>query len=143
MLDGDSGDGRINPIKFYQFLGQVDIEQKLGAVAETVPKTEEMDQANRTQMLLGAQMLTAISSDRKAFGKVMLGLESVFKAMDKDGNGQIDMVEFWEGIQRFDLGITPIQWADLLGAFDDDVSNGIDYAEFEGFLLKAKVMMDR
>lgn len=49
----------------------------------------------------------------------------ITQAMDTDGNGQIDMVEFWDGIKRFDLGITPIQWADLLRAFDDDISNGI------------------
>jgi hypothetical protein len=42
-----------------------------------------------------------------------------------------------------DLGITPLMWADLMRAFDDDVSDGIDYKEFETFLLKAKVMNDR
>lgn len=74
-----SADGRINPNKFLQILGQVDVEQKVSAVAATMPEGNPLEQHERTQMLLGAQMLSAISADRKAFGKVMIGLESVFK----------------------------------------------------------------
>lgn len=98
--------------------------------------------AEASLMRIGTLILKAISPGRQAFGVALQSIDSVFKAMDTDGNGILDRKEFKEGIKRLDIGINATQTVELLKGFDVDGSGNIDLEEFEAFLIKCKASVD-
>ena len=98
----------------------------------------ERDRLEKVQIRIGQQILKTIAPNRQAFGQSIKSIESIFIAMDEDGNGRLERHEFREGLKRLDLGINSTQFVELLKGFDADGSGDIDYAEFENFLIRCK-----
>ena len=54
-------------------------------------------------------MRNAIKSNRSLGGKTLKSIEGVFKAIDKDGSGNLDYDEFAMAMNRLGLGLTEEQ----------------------------------
>lgn len=58
------------------------------------------------------------------------GLSQMFKILDKNGNHQLDMEEFYWGLKDFGLSLTEAEAQSVLSAFDKDGNGTVDFNEF-------------
>jgi len=59
-----------------------------------------------------------------------------FKALDKDGNGELDREEMRHAVDRFNIPVSKAQLETLMGHFDTDGSGLVSYDEFTGGMQK-------
>lgn len=150
--------GKIDPDKFTVMMTQVEIQLKTDLAIKQLDAADidkpppgakrtqgqiEKDRLEKVQVRIGQQILKTIAPNRQAFGQSMKNIESIFIAMDEDGNGRLERHEFRDGLKRLDLGINSTQFVELLKGFDEDGSGDIDYSEFENFLIRCKAIQDR
>ena len=83
-------------------------------------------------------MRDAIRNNRSLGGKAMKNIEGVFKAIDKDGSGDLDHDEFRVAMDRLGLGLTNDQIVQCIEVLDKDGDGEVSYAEFME-LVKAPV----
>ena len=79
---------------------------------------------------IGKIVRDAIASNRSLGGKAMKNIESVFKAIDKDGSGDLDYEEFQVAMNRLGLGLTPAQIEDCIAVLDRDGDGEVSLSEF-------------
>jgi len=70
--------------------------------------TKEQKLARQTKQI-GKIIRDAIHAKRSLGGKAMKNIEGVFKAIDKDGSGNLDYDEFAMAMNRLGLGLTEEQ----------------------------------
>ena len=63
----------------------------------------------RLWLQIGKIVRDAIASNRSLGGKAMKNIESTFKAIDKDGSGDLDHGEFTTAMNRLGLGLSEEQ----------------------------------
>eukprot|EP01045_Picozoa_sp_COSAG04_P004970 COSAG04_NODE_224_length_19624_cov_47.932855_5_plen_187_part_00 len=63
----------------------------------------------RSRLQIGKIVRDAIASNRSLGGKAMKNIESTFKAIDKDGSGDLDHGEFTTAMNRLGLGLSEEQ----------------------------------
>lgn len=59
----------------------------------------------------------------------IFGMQRIFKIMDDDGSGLLDIQEFWKAICDFRLQISKEECRALFDFFDADGSGQIDFNE--------------
>eukprot|EP00931_Biecheleriopsis_adriatica_P069028 TRINITY_DN42918_c0_g1_i1.p1 TRINITY_DN42918_c0_g1~~TRINITY_DN42918_c0_g1_i1.p1 ORF type:complete len:602 (+),score=103.81 TRINITY_DN42918_c0_g1_i1:60-1865(+) len=82
--------------------------------------------ANRRSVLL-------ISRTRRnmiKWGYSFTDLQVLFKFVDKDGSGEIELEEFMDLLKEMQVGTSRAQAKELFALFDDDENGAIDYREF-------------
>ena len=79
---------------------------------------------------IGKIIRDALAAKRTIGGMVVKDTESLFKAIDKDGSGVLDRLEFYEAMTRLGLGLTPEQISQCIEVLDKDGDNEISLAEF-------------
>ena len=65
-------------------------------------------------------MRNAIKSNRSLGGKTLKSIEGVFKAIDKDGSGDLDHNEFKMAMDRLGLGLSNDQIVQCIEVLDTD-----------------------
>lgn len=60
----------------------------------------------------------------------ILGLSRMFRRLDDDGNRQLSLEEFFNGLQEGGMKVTEDEAKELFNKFDDDNSGGINMNEF-------------
>ena len=63
-------------------------------------------------------------------GKALESIEGVFKAIDKDGSGDLDHREFKMAMDRLGLGLTEQQIAQCIQVLDKDGDGEVSLSEF-------------
>lgn len=63
----------------------------------------------------------------------MQDVKSAFEEFDEDGNGQIDLAEFRELVERLGVELEPAEAEELFDTIDVDETGLIDFAEFEAW----------
>jgi len=63
----------------------------------------------------------------------MQDVKSAFEEFDEDGNGQIDLTEFRELVERLGVELEPAEAEELFDTIDVDETGLIDFAEFEAW----------
>ena len=59
----------------------------------------------------------------------ILGMQRVFKIMDDNGNGSLDINEFWKAICDFRVQVSPEECRKLFDLFDLNGDDSVDYDE--------------
>jgi len=59
----------------------------------------------------------------------LLGMQRVFKVMDDNGSGSLDIQEFWKALCDFRLPVSPEECRKLFDLFDIDENGEISYDE--------------
>ena len=59
----------------------------------------------------------------------ILGLQRIFKVMDDNGTGSLDIQEFWKALCDFRLPVSPDECRQLFTLCDHDDSGEIDFDE--------------
>jgi len=72
----------------------------------------------------------AIKSNRSLGGKTLKSIEGVFKAIDKDGSGDLDHDEFQTAMDRLGLGLSPLQVEQCIEVLDKDHDGEVSLTEF-------------
>lgn len=72
-------------------------------------------------------MFRAKLASRGARG--ILGMQRVFKIMDDNGNGALEIQEFWKAICDFRIQISPEEARQLFDIFDINGDGSVDYNE--------------
>ena len=80
-----------------------------------------------------------IRGRRQLFGTILRDAETTFKAMDKDGSGALDYVEFAGAMKRLGLGLKEEQTMELAKMMDADGDGEIDCEEFVSALKEAEL----
>ena len=80
-----------------------------------------------------------IRGRRQLYGTMMRDAESAFKAIDKDGSGALDYVEFAAAMKRLGLGLREDQTMELAKMMDTDGDGEIDCEEFVTALKEAQL----
>lgn len=98
-------------------------------------------------------MFREILAQRGARG--ILGLGRIFKVMDDNNSGGLDIQEFWKALSDFRLPVSPDECRELFTLFDYDDSGEIDYNELlvkvvgemnafrKGMVMKAFKKLDK
>ena len=63
----------------------------------------------------------------------MSDAREMFDKHDKDGNGQIDLIEFRALIAALDIDLEPAECEAAFDLIDEDETGLIDYPEFEAW----------
>ena len=63
-------------------------------------------------------------------GKALESIEGVFKAIDKDGSGDLDHKEFEQAMSRLGLGLTEQQIVQCIQVLDKDGDGEVSLSEF-------------
>lgn len=160
LLDESRGTGCADPDAFFTIMHQVEIQllvaeaqsdleaemvarQRMARAGEKkTPEEIQTERSEKVRMGIGKQILATISPSRQVFGENLRNITSLFQSLDEDGNGRLDATEFKKGMKRLDLGINSTQQVELLKVFDLDSDGGVDYSEFESFLIRCKAMAD-
>lgn len=66
--------------------------------------------------------------DRSSMG--IRGISRIFKAMDDNGNGQLDVDDFRWGLYDYGISLTKDEAAQVLKYFDKDGNGTVDFNEF-------------
>ena len=66
----------------------------------------------------------------------MKNIESTFKAIDKDGSGDLDHGEFTTAMNRLGLGLCPHQLVQLVKVLDADGDGEVSLEEFMALVNK-------
>ena len=77
---------------------------------------------------------STVSANRELFGTQLTGMGDIFKAIDADGSGSVDHMEFRDGVKRLGLGLTAPQIQEMIAVFDEDGNGEIEMAEFLGLV---------
>ena len=80
---------------------------------------------------LARQLRAAIAHRRKLYGHTVQDTRSAFKAMDRDGNGTLELPEFRAALNRLGLGISHTDVEQLAHAM---TKHGHTAIEYEGFV---------
>lgn len=59
----------------------------------------------------------------------ILGMQRIFKIMDDNGNGALEIQEFWKAVCDFRIQISPEEARKLFDLFDLDGNGSVDYNE--------------
>ena len=71
-------------------------------------------------------------------------LKEIFKAFDKDNDGQISYDEFKEGIKKLESNsIKPNEFHDYFNSIDTDKKGKIDFTEFIASVLQRKIFLKK
>ncbi len=71
-------------------------------------------------------------------------LKEIFKAFDKDNDGQISYDEFKEGIKKLESNsIKPNEFHDYFNSIDTDKNGKIDFTEFIASVLQRKIFLKK
>ena len=73
------------------------------------------------------KMFRQMLAQRGARG--IFGIQRIFKIMDDNNNGQLDIQEFWKALCDFRLNISQEECRNLFDKFDTDQSGEISYEE--------------
>eukprot|EP01047_Picozoa_sp_COSAG01_P057191 COSAG01_NODE_6581_length_3595_cov_68.188215_2_plen_901_part_00 len=84
-----------------------------------------------------------LSGHKTLFGQKMGSAKAAFAILDRDGSGQLDLLELQQGLKRLGLGLTESQIARLASTLDADGSGEISVDEFRSGLEKAIVTRRR
>lgn len=77
------------------------------------------------------QLLGALASGtRSLFGRPITTVDSMFAAMDQDGNGVIDWPEFQGALERLDIVVEGETFTKLMSAIDVNTDGAISLVEF-------------
>ena len=79
---------------------------------------------------IGQVVRNAIKSNRSLGGKAMKSIEGVFKAIDKDGSGDLDHDEFKMAMDRLGLGLSNDQIVQCIEVLDKDGDGEVSLEEF-------------
>ncbi len=63
----------------------------------------------------------------------MTNTHTAFAEYDKDGNGEIDLLEFRELVAALGLDLDPAAAEKLFDSIDEDEEGTIDYEEFQAW----------
>ena len=63
----------------------------------------------------------------------MTNTHTAFAEYDKDGNGEIDLLEFRELVAALGLDLDPAAAEELFDSIDEDEEGTIDYEEFQAW----------
>jgi len=72
-------------------------------------------------------MFKQMLADRGARG--IFGMQRIFKIMDDNGNGMLEIQEFWKALCDFRLDVSQEECRELFDKFDQDGNDEIDYEE--------------
>jgi len=75
-------------------------------------------------------VLSRSGSLKKVMGEEMDDIKSVFKAIDKDGSGNLDHDEFRTAMERLGLGLTDEQLVQCIDVLDKDGDGEVSLEEF-------------
>jgi Ca2+-binding EF-hand superfamily protein len=76
-------------------------------------------------------MISDIKARLKELGMFGIrGVAHLFKSMDKNGNKQIDINEFYWGLKEFGVNLTEEEAMSVLRVFDKDRNGTISFEEF-------------
>ena len=95
----------------------------------------------RETKAIGKVIRSAIKSKRSFGGKAMKNIAGVFKAIDKDGSGDLDHAEFKTAMKRLGLGLTPDQITTCIEVLDKDGDGEVSLDEFMA-LVKGDVKVE-
>jgi len=98
--------------------GVIDVKSFMGSVSAEKSRKVIVSQF---RAMLGRRSLRSIT---------MTTLKQTFALFDKDGDGTITRDEFFEAMERLDLGLTEKQLVELMGSFDMDGGGSLDLSEF-------------
>ena len=103
---------------------------------QTKLKLTAAEKLERQTAQIGKIVRDAIASNRSLGGKAMKNIEGVFKAIDKDGSGDLDHKEFEAAMARLGLGLSQEQIKQCIAVLDRDGDGEVSLAEFMA-LVKA------
>ena len=101
-------------------------------VASRATKLElsKEEKLERQTAQIGKIIRDAMRSNRSLGGKAMKNIETVFKAIDKDGSGNLDYDEFHMAMNRLGLGLSPDQIVKSIEVLDKDGDGEVSLEEF-------------
>ena len=99
-------------------------------------KLSAAEKLERQTTQIGKIVRDAIASNRSLGGKAMKNIEGVFKAIDKDGSGDLDHKEFETAMSRLGLGLTPDQIKQCIEVLDKDGDGEVSLDEFMALVNK-------
>ena len=101
-------------------------------VANRATKLEltKEEKLERQTTQIGKIVREAIRNNRSLGGKAMKNIEGVFKAIDKDGSGDLDHDEFQTAMDRLGLGLSPLQVEQCIEVLDKDGDGEVSLKEF-------------
>ena len=104
----------------------------MSGVASRATKLElsKEEKLERQTAQIGKVVRAAIKNNRSLGGKAMKNIEGVFKAIDKDGSGDLDHREFKTAMDRLGLGLTEQQIAQCIQVLDKDGDGEVSLSEF-------------
>jgi len=122
-----------------------------GSVVPSAPEPEPQpevkllltaeEKLERQTKQIGKIIRSAIKNNRSLGGKALKSIESVFKAIDKDGSGDLDYDEFKMAMTRLGLGLTEEQIAQCIQVLDKDGDGEVSLAEFTA-LVKNEIKVE-
>ena len=123
------------PEGLHQLAGAARAPHPFNMTTEYVDDTrDEPDIAERKKAesrLNALRMLRRkMETNFRLHGRVINDIASMFEAMDADGSGGLDYVEFKEGLRALDIALGPKQMAALIEALDGDGDGEITINEF-------------
>ena len=106
------------------------------ARAATVQRASEQEEELRPQweMNILAAIRQVVGGRRQLFGHSLPTTQDVFAAMDRDGDGMLDVREIGQALSRLDIPLTAEQLQTLSDDLDMDGSGAVDYREFAQML---------
>ena len=107
------------------------VDGRAGVVLETEDESVLVDfTANGQGSVKWVPCASLESVRRTLYGKHVPNWAHVFRVIDTDGSGQVDLVELSRAFRRLGLGLTQSQAKQLFDAVDTDRRGWISYAEF-------------
>ena len=106
------------------------------ATRETKLVLTAEEKLERQTSQIGKIVRDAIASNRSLGGKAMKNIEGVFKAIDKDGSGDLDHKEFATAMKRLGLGLTADQIKQCIEVLDKDGDGEVSLDEFMALVNK-------
>ena len=100
------------------------------ATRETKLVLTAEEKLERQTKAIGKIIRGAIKSKRSLGGKAVKNIAGVFKAIDKDGSGDLDHAEFKKAMDRLGLGLTEEQIVQCIEVLDKDGDGEVSLDEF-------------
>merc|ERR1712045_53905 len=112
-------------------LSIADFAYVVGAAAQKNPSASEEDILKLSLQSLARRRSMKTQLRANKLKQSMLKMDNLFRDLDKDKDGKLDLTEFTEGVKSFNLAWSDAEIADCLKKIDADGNGFIEKAEFQ------------